>query len=300
MKVLIGPSQFGALPLRRLAECGYEVIQNPFGRKLTRDELIGLLPGVNALVAGLESLDAEVLSGSELKVISRCGSGMANVDIETATRLGIKVFFTPNGPTTAVAEATLGALLILLRGFPESNQDLHSGKWQKRTGFQLQGKTAAIIGYGKIGREVGRLLVAFGVRVLAVDPYLSKATFSVEGVLQATLMDALPIADIFCMHTSSEATILGPSEFSQMKPGIFILNASRGGVIDEKALISAIDEKRVLGVWLDVFLEEPYRGPLTAYSQALLTPHIASYTYEGREIMEMETIDNLLKGFASA
>ena len=134
-KVLLGPSTFAAQdpsPMERLAVAGCEIVKNPFGRKLTKQELIELLPGVKGLIAGLETLDEEVMRRSELKVISRCGSGLSNVDIVAAKWLGIKVFSTPNGPTNAVAELTLGAMINLLRMIPLMDRDMHEGRWTKK------------------------------------------------------------------------------------------------------------------------------------------------------------------------
>lgn len=295
-RVLIGPSTFAALdpaPKQRLLNEGLAVIDNPFRRKLTKDELLELLPGVIGLIAGLEVLDREVLEKSDLKVVSRCGSGMSNVDLAAAEALGIKVFCTPFGPTTAVAELTLGALLCLLRNIPQMNEDLHHLQWNKRIGHQLAGKTAVVIGFGRIGQRVTQLLMAFGARVLAVDPGCPGGRDEVEII---DLDKALARADIITLHCSGDAQLLGVREFGLMKPGAFLLNAARGTLIDEAALISALEGGVVAGAWLDTFGEEPYQGPLTGYRQVLLSPHVGSYTAEGRLGMEMEAADNLISG----
>jgi D-3-phosphoglycerate dehydrogenase len=156
-KILIGPSSFAALnytPKQKLIDAGLQVIDNPFKRKLTKEELIKLLPGVIGVIAGLEPLDREVMEKSDLKVISRCGSGMSNVDEEAAQDLGVKVYSTPEAPVKAVAELTIGAMLSLLRSIPHMNDDLHAGGWSKKIGTQLHGKIVAIIGYGRIGSYV--------------------------------------------------------------------------------------------------------------------------------------------------
>jgi D-3-phosphoglycerate dehydrogenase len=141
-KILIGPSSFAAVdhaPMSRLTESGCSVIVNPYKRKLTKDELITLLSeGVTGLIAGLEPLDGDVLGRSSLKVISRCGSGMSNVDTVAAGKLGIKVFSTPFGPTNAVAELTIACLLALLREIPQITNSMHMRKWDKKTGSELR------------------------------------------------------------------------------------------------------------------------------------------------------------------
>jgi D-3-phosphoglycerate dehydrogenase len=296
-KVLIGPSSFAALdrsPMERLVEGGFDVVNNPFGRKLTKQELMELLLGVKGLIAGLETLDEEVMRKSELKVISRCGSGISNVDIRLAEKLGIKVYCTPFGPTRAVAELTLGCLLTLIRQVPQMDQALHQSRWDKRIGRQLKGMRVLIVGYGRIGKAVGDLLKAFEGEVLICDPAYSEH----DGYPRSMdLHSALPQADVITLHCDGEEQILGPREFSLLKPGVFLLNAARGGLIDEAALRQALDSGQVAGAWLDTFGKEPYDGPLSQYQQIILTPHIGSYTYEGRLQMEMEAVTNLLRGF---
>ncbi len=279
----------------RLLEVGCEVIDNPFKRKLTKSELLGLLDkGVTGLIAGLESLDLEVLKKSSLKVISRCGSGLSNVDLIAAKELGIKGCSTPNAPVGAVAELTLGVMLSLLRMIPQMNKDLHEGKWAKRIGSQLEGKTVVIIGFGRIGRKVASLLRPFEVRLLAVDPAWRGR---VDGVSLLPLNSAIPQADVITIHASGEAEILGDEKFSLIKPGTFLLNAGRGGLVNEACLCKALDSRVLGGVWIDTFADEPYKGPLTKYSQAILTPHIGSFTVECRRRMEMEAAENLLAAF---
>lgn len=300
IKVLVAPSSFAVLdktPLNRLAEAGCEVIANRFGRKLTKPELIGILKsGVHGVVAGLEALDREVLEGSRLRVISRCGSGLSNVDLQAAGELGIDVYSTPDAPTAAVAELTLGAMLSLLRMIPEMDRDLHCLKWTKKIGSQLEGKTVVIVGCGRIGRKVASLLGSFNVRIVAVDPGLSDAP---PGTSLLPLQDALPCADLITLHSSGDRCILGSKELESIKPGAFVLNAARGGLIDEAALIAGLEDGRIAGAWLDTFEEEPYQGRLAQYPQVLLTPHVGSYTRECRVRMENEAVSNLIAAFTS-
>lgn len=296
-KVLIGPSSFAALdrtPLDRLRETGCAVIENPFKRKLTKSEMLELLrSGVTGLIAGLEPLDREVLTKSSLQVISRCGSGLSNVDLATAKELGIEVYSTPSAPTTAVAELTLGAMLSLLRMISQMDRELHEGKWSKKIGMQLEGKTVVIIGFGRIGQRVATLLAPFRTRILAVDPFLPEPA---EDVPLMSLEDALPQADIITLHCSGETCVLGEKELALLKPGVFLLNAARSGLIDESALLKTLDEGRIRGAWLDTFEQEPYTGPLTKYPQVILTPHVGSYTVECRRQMEAEAVENLITG----
>jgi len=296
-KVLIATSTFGVqdcTPLNRLKETGCEIIENPYKRRLTRGELCRLLSeGVTALIAGVELLDREVLEKSCLKVISRCGSGMSNVDLEASREYGIKVYSTPDAPTVAVAELTLGAMLSLLRMIPQMNRDLHEGNWKKRVGVQLEGKTIAIIGFGRIGRKVAFLLKPFNVKIIAVDPNLRE---SIEGIEILPIEKALPKADIITLHSSGDHKIIGKKELKFIKYGTFLLNAARGSLIDEESLIQALDEGKIIGAWLDTFNNEPYSGSLREYPQVILTPHVGSYTFSCRKVMEMAAVNNLISG----
>ncbi|MBF0308623.1 MAG: phosphoglycerate dehydrogenase [Magnetococcales bacterium] len=299
-KVLLGPSSFGKendAPLRVLREAGCEVLPNPYGRKLTREELLVLLPGVQGLIAGLEPLDRPVLTAlPDLKVISRCGSGMSNVDQETARELGIRVYSTPNGPTRAVAELTLGCLLTLIRDVGRMDRGLRAGRWEKRVGRQLAGMRVLMIGYGRIGQAVGELLMAFGAELMVSDPLYRGA----ETVSEADFKAALGRADVISLHCSGEKELLGREAIAAMKPGVFLLNAARGGLIDEEALVEALREGRIAGAWIDTFVKEPYQGALCSFEQVLLTPHVGSYTTEGRLQMETDTSLNLLAGLREA
>jgi D-3-phosphoglycerate dehydrogenase len=298
-KILIGPSSFAEAdksPLERLLAAGYTVIDNPYKRKITKEELHALLKeDVVGILAGLEPLDRDMLSGSRLKCISRVGAGMTNVDLQAAKELNISVFNTPDGPTSAVAELVVGALVSLLRWIPPSSQALHDRTWVRKMGGQIGGKTIAIIGFGRIGRRVAELLAPFRAKLIAVDPFLVKSETPFCALLP--MEEALPQADIITIHTSGDECIFDEAVFSRVKRGAFILNAARGNTVSEKALVAAIDKGIIAGAWLDTFEKEPYDGPLCNYENVILTPHIGSYTAECRLQMENEAVNNLLNFF---
>lgn len=300
IKILIGPSTFGAqdsAPVDKLTKNGFSIIKNPFGRKLKAKELAELLPGVQGLIAGLETLDRDIMKKSDLKIISRCGAGLSNVDLDTAKELGIKVVHTPDAPTNSVAELTVGMMINLIRHAAQMDRDLHNGLWSKRMGIQLGGSTVAIIGFGRIGRRIAQLLKPFNVKIVAVDP-LCKGR--VEGVPVVSLEDALSKSDIVTIHVSGDTQMIGRQEISLMKRGAFVLNCARGSVVDETALEVALSDGTLAGVWLDCFKDEPYAGALTSYPQALLTPHVGSYTAECRRRMETQAADNIISFFKEA
>ncbi len=296
IKILLGPSQMGKPAVDKLKSHGFEVIPNPYKRKLTKGELKTLLVSVDGIVAGLEPLDREIIEGSDLKVISRCGSGITNVDLDAAKEAGIHFSYTPFGPTASVAEMTLCNILALLRNIPIVNHKMHQKKWEKNTGNLLSGKTVVIIGFGKIGRAVADLLKPFKVKLLVVDPYIKELKYNGKADI-TFLKDALPVADIILLHTSSDKPILTRETTKLVNSGAYILNAARGTLIEEDALIDALKSNRIAGAWLDVFVDEPYSGPLCDFENVILTPHISSYTAEGRLNMENEAVENLIRGF---
>ncbi|MGJ8660576.1 MAG: NAD(P)-dependent oxidoreductase [Bacteroidota bacterium] len=298
--VAITPSSFAAVdqsPLRELEAAGFEVKPNPYGRRLTKEEAIENLKGVDALIAGLEPLDREVLEASpQLKVIARVGIGIANVDLDAAKELGIAVSNTPEGPTNAVAEATLTSALVILRDLVARNEALHRREWPKHVVRGLSGLNVLFIGYGRIGRKTAELFRALGAKIIVSDPYVDLNTLE-NGEKSFSLSEGLAIADVVTLHAAGDQEILGANEFSVMKNRAILLNSSRGELVNEEALIEALDNGTVAGCWFDAFWHEPYTGKLCDYSQALLTPHACTYTEQCRLSMEGQAVDNLIRDF---
>ena len=298
MKIAISTSSFASVdstPLEYLKTKGVEVIDNPFGRKLTEDEVINHLIDMDGLLAGLEPLNSNVFQKCpNLKAIARVGIGMDNVDIESAEAHEIRISNTPDGPTDAVAEMTLAAALSLVRNLGVANDALHNKKWVKSIGFSLKNANVFIIGYGRIGRKVADHFRAMGSQIQVCDPYISKGQL-LFGEKLVELKDGLKSADIVTLHADGNSPILTEIEFKIMKKSIIILNSSRANLIDEKALINALDTNIVSSAWLDVFWNEPYTGKLTDYNQVLLTPHMSTYSVQCRKDMEMAAVKNLLR-----
>jgi D-3-phosphoglycerate dehydrogenase len=298
--VAIGPSSFAEadpLPLHRLARTGVEIRSNHFKRRLTEDETIELLQGVHGLVAGLESLNRRVLTASRdtLRAVARVGIGMENVDQAAARELGILVSNTPDGPTDAVAEMTLAALLSIGRRLGPASADLHKRQWTKHMGVGLAGTAVLLVGFGRIGRRVAQLLQTFQAEILFTDPDVPAVPAGFDFCRRVALAEGLAAADVISLHASGAHVLLGEKEFSAMKPGVVLLNAARGGLIDESALVGGLRAGLVSTAWLDVFPEEPYTGALCDFPQVLLTPHMATYTRQCRRRMELEAVDNLLR-----
>ena len=299
-RVLISTSSFGVAdtsPLERLEREGFEVSLNPHGRVLTEDEIAALIAEVDGLIAGTEPLSDRVLAeASRLRVISRVGVGIERIDLEAAERRGVQVFITPDALTDAVAEITIGAILTLLRGIHQMNTALHDGRWEKSMGQLLRGKTVGIVGLGRIGKAVALLLAPFGVRRIARDEEPDHAWASANGVEFMPLRDLLAQAEIATVHASGRECLIGPEELELLPDGALVLNAARGGLVDEAALYEAVSSGKLAGCYLDTFELEPYEGPLRELPNALLTPHAGSYAREARVRMESEAVENLLLG----
>lgn len=297
-RVAIGPSSFAAeddSPLRMLSEAGIEVVPNPYGRRLTEEEIITHLEGIDGLIAGLEPLNQRVLeSAPQLKAIARVGIGMTNVDLEAAEKRGVKVSNTPDGPVKAVAELTLTALLAIMRRLVPTNEALHEGKWAKSIGLGLTGTKVLLVGFGRIGRKVAQQLQAFEADVIVYDPFIEEAPL--DGARRAaSLTEGLSEAEVVSLHASGTDTVLGPAEFESMQDGVVLLNSARGELVDEPSLLAALDSGKVQAAWFDAFWQEPYSGPLQKYGQVLMTPHVGTYTRQCRLGMETAAVQNLLR-----
>lgn len=297
--VAIGPSSFAdedKAPLELLAAAGVAVKPNPLKRRLTEEEIIEHLRGVDGLIAGLEPLNRMVITAAapQLKAIARVGIGVENVDFDAARELGVKVSSTPDGPMNAVAEMCLAALLTIGRTILPANEALHKGEWKKSIGFGLMGTKVLLIGYGRIGRRTGELLRAFGAELLVHDPYLGPESLT-HGERAVSLDEGLAEAEVISLHASGGDCVLGREQFAKVRKGVVLLNSARGGLVGEDALVAALEDGSVRAVWLDSFWKEPYTGPLAKYPQVLLTPHISTYTIQCRRDMETAAVKNLLR-----
>ena len=290
-------AEYDSTPLEMLKRAGVEVHLNPHRRILIAEELVKLAAEVEGLIAGTESLDKDTLKKlKHLRVISRCGAGLDNVDLQAAEELGIKIYSTPDAPTKAVAELTLGLMLNCLRRISRADRSIRKGKWDKPMGELLNGRTVGIIGYGRIGKVVSKLVQALGAKVLAYDIAPISET---AGAQLVSFNELFANSDIITLHISADKAkgyLINSDAIGKMKRGAYLINTSRGELVDENALYNALKSGKLAGAGVDVFEKEPYTGKLVELDNAVLTSHIGSYAKEARIEMEKQAVENLLKG----
>ncbi|RKX50656.1 MAG: 3-phosphoglycerate dehydrogenase [Thermotogae bacterium] len=271
---------------------------------LDKEQLINNIGDVEFLVVrSATKVTSDVLNaGKMLKVVGRAGTGLDNIDVETAKKLGIKVYNTPGANAISVAELTLGLLLALVRHIPRGTQGLKEGKWEKKAlkGNEIFEKTLGIVGFGAIGKEVAKRAAAFGMKIIAYDPFVKETELPVR--LTEELNDLLKEADVITLHlplTENTKHFIGESEFSNMKDGVIIINAARGGIVDEQALYNALISGKISGAALDVFEVEPpideLRRKLLGLDNVIATPHVGASTHEGQARVGMLMAKRLIE-----
>ena len=301
MKIMVCDrvSAKGVAHLQKQAE--FEVVVLP--KPLPESELIPLMSDVAALVVRSETkvTKAVIEAGRKLRAVGRAGVGVDNVDVEAATQRGIVVMNTPGGNTISTAELACSMLLALARRIPQAHASMRAGEWDRKTyqGTELYGKTLGILGLGRIGSEVARRAAAFGMKVLAYDPYLSLARAKVLQVEMVEALDDLyPQADFISIHLPmSDETrgLIDAGAFAKMKQGVRIINCARGGIVKECDLIAALDSGRVAGAALDVYEKEPLPkdSPLRSHSGIIMTPHLGASTHEAQDKVGIEIAETL-------
>src|SRR5512135_1055038 len=274
-RLLVTPTSYGKNDARLKTELEAqvkEVIYNPTGKPLTSAEVAELLPGIDGYIAGLDGIDAKALKAADrLKVISRYGVGVDSVDLDAAREKGIVVTNTPGANSVSVAELALGLMLSLARQIPEA---VDQGKWPRYAGLSLEGKTVGILGLGAIGKQLAHRLAGFDCRLMAYDPFGDPAVARDLHVDMTTLEQVLKEADFVSLHLPllpSTSGMVNEAFLSKMKKGAFLINTSRGEVVDEEALLRAIQSGHLRGAALDAFAVEPPdpKNPLLLLPQVI-------------------------------
>ncbi len=298
MRVLVSDSvaKNGVGYLRQHAEVDVKIGMKP-------EELLRVIPEYDALVVRSETkVTAQVIeAGTRLRVIGRAGVGVDNIDVVAATRRGIVVVNAPTGNNVAAAEHTIALMLSVARNIPQACASVKSGVWQrsKFTGVELRGKTLGIVGLGKIGTEVARRAQGLEMRVIAYDPYLSPEHAQKLGVEAVQLDGLLERADFVTFHvpmTTQTRGMIGAEQLRRMKPTARLVNCARGGIVDENALLEALDKGLIAGAALDVFTQEPLPAdhPLLRHEKVVLTPHLGGSTVEAQEGVALDVAEQVV------
>src|SRR5450631_567135 len=279
----------------KISSSAIDLLRGPRWTVVTPDQIEGKLAAhlqsADALIVrSAVQVDADLLEHArKLRVIGRAGVGVDNIDLDAATRKGIAVMNTPGANAIAVAEHALALMLAMARHISRANELMHAGKWEKKSlqGTELRGKTLGIVGLGRIGMEVARRAQAFGMEIVAHDPFVSTAVAKEKNIRLAKLEEVYAVADYLTLHvglTPQTAGMINADSVKRMKRGVRLVNCARGELVDEAALAQAVKQGLVAGAALDVFTDEPLKNsPLTAVENIILTPHIAGSTNEAQE-----------------
>ncbi len=287
MKVLVTPRSFGRNDPKlkeTLQNSVKEVVYNPYAQTLTSAQVKELLVDCDGFIAGVDTIDKPALENADkLKVIARYGVGVDKVDLQAAKAMGITVTNTPLANAQSVAELALGFVLSLLRKIPQATQATRSGSWPQMRGYTLEGKSVGLVGFGTIGKKLARILTGFDCQISAYDPYPDMDTAKQLGVKIASLEEVIQTADIVSLHipsTPETAGLVNQQFIASMKPGAFLVNTSRGEIVDEGALIAGVESGHLAGAGLDVLSQEPPdpHNPILKVENILVTPHSGAHT----------------------
>ena len=280
---------------------GYSGIEADSIGTLNAEELTQILPEYDAIIvrSPTKLTAAIIAAGTRLKFIGRAGVGVDNIDVDAATSHGITVMNSPGGNTVSTAEHTIAMMLALARRIPSADRSLREGGWERSAfkGVELYGKTLGVIGFGRVGREVARRMLAFSMNVLAVDPYVSQEAAQSLGVTLVDMARLLEESHFITVHVPLGAdtrAIIGENEIGKMRDGVFLINCARGGVIDEDAVARALESGKVAGVAFDVFEEEPPGAhPLFEHPHSAFTPHLAAATADAQVRVAVDVARNI-------
>ncbi len=290
MQILYRQSQFKVTDLRK---------------SVSEDELIKIIPKYDAIIIRSETrvTKSVIDAGKNLKIIARAGVGIDNVDVESSTEKGILVVNAPEGNTISTAEQTMTLLLGLIRKTSWAHHSILDGKWDRKLfkGIQLYGKVLGVIGLGRIGREVSSRAKAFGMNILAFDPYLSQDQVSQMGIRLASLEEIYRESDIITVHTPLTPKTKGmvtSKEIAMMKDGVYLINCARGGIYVEEDILDSLNNGKIAGAAFDTFeVEPPINNPLINHPKVLSTPHLGAATTEAQISVAIETSEAVVDFF---
>ena len=306
-KVLVTPRSItsgGHPAMDRLAAAGLEVVFCTPGKQPDEEELLRLLPDCVGYLAGVEKVSTAALEAAKrLKVISRNGTGVDGIDLAAAERLGIAVCRAEGANAQGVAELTFALILSLARSIPFSDAGIKAGRWERRKGLELRGKTLGLIGCGKIGRLVAGMTIGIGMDVVAFDVVVDRSYSPSDRFRFAPLAEVLAVSDAISLHcppSPDGKPIVDAAALKGIKRGAYLVNTARASLVDAHAVAAALETGQLAGVATDVFETEPPRdNPLVDNDRVIATPHIGAFTHESVNRAVDVAVDNLLKQLAS-
>ena len=301
-KILVTPrslSKNGHPYLAKIEAAGYEIIFPARGVQPSEDDLLKLLPECTGYLAGVEKINSRILdSAKKLKVISRNGTGIDNVDLSRAKELNIIIKKTDGANARGVAELTIAHILCAVRSIPFHDSAIKLEQWERVLGIELEGKTLGLFGCGNIGQIVARLAVAFGMNVQAFEPYPDKNFQEPQNFKYSSIDEVLKTSDIISLHcppAKDGIPLINKDTIGKMKNGVYIINTAREGLIDSTAIISGIENGKIAGFTIDAFdTEPPLNWELAKNKKVVATQHIGSYTRESVDRATVFAVDNLL------
>ena len=304
MKILVTPTSLqpgkndaALAPLKEFAD---ELVFNQTGKPLSGEDLIPLLSGCDGYLAGLDFVTEKVLKACpDLKAISRYGVGFDRVDVKAAKDLGIKVANTPGVNAVAVGELAFGLILACARKIPYLDRSTREGNWVRSTGMELRGKTLGICGLGAIGKVVAECGKGFGMTVLAYDPFINEAYCKEQNIENVSFEELMKRSIVVSLHLpllDSTKHLINAEAIAQMPDGAILVNASRGGIIDEDAAYEALKSGKLGGLGLDAFeMEPPTDSRLFEFDNVVATPHTGAHTKEATDNMAYLAVKNLIE-----
>jgi len=303
MKVLITTVPFGEVdirPISLLREAGVEYVINPLGRKLQPSELAEMIKSFDVVIAGTEKIDKHVIDSAEqLKFISRVGIGLDSVDLNYAKSKGIKVSYTPDAPAPAVAELTIGLMLSLARSINNSDLGIKNREWKRYFGFRLAEMNIGIVGLGRIGSRVLGHLESFSPKEIFVNDIDSSLLENSGTKVSSRSKEFIyRNSDLITLHvplTKATYNMISRNELSMMKSNAYLINTSRGGIVNECELYESLSQNMIAGAAIDVYEKEPYSGVLSQLSNCINTAHMGSMTVDCRSDMEIQATEEAIR-----
>jgi len=287
-------------------ENGIEILVPPVSERLEEEELLRYVEGIDGVICGDDRFTGRVLeAAADLKVISKWGTGIDSIDKDACKRLGIALYNTPNAFSEPVADTVFGYILCFARNIPGMDRKMKQGIWKKLPGLSLRESTLGIIGVGNVGKAVVRRARCFGMRIMGNDLVKMPSDFirqtGIQMVEKEVLLKDSDFVSVNCDLNPTSYHLLGDREFALMKGGAYVVNTARGPIVEEKALVKALQERKIAGAALDVFENEPVPAdsPLLSMDNVLLAPHNANSSPEAWEKVHHNTIANLLNGLRS-